>query len=203
MPIWARHYPPLLHAILATAARHLSRVPEYQTPQGILYRGHLLHDVTQHYATEHMLACIPALRDFHQIQDKEHRELIVATAIILRQFEEMEEDEDDIVDAVSPTDVNVTTQSTRVNFLNIINAVIRSSYSEGNFDRQGLFDVAYWISLRQEVYYGLTRRRSPKMLLAPEQWSHAATVNKTVMHAAQVSKWLHGSRSKQEWRKSP
>lgn len=149
---------------------------------------------------ENMLACIPALRSFHQTQDKEHQELIVATAIILRQFEEMEDDEENSsFTTPEPTSPN-TPNSERVNFLDIINTVIRSSHLEETFDPQGLSNAAYWISLRQEVYYAFRRGRSPQMLLAPEQWVHAAPANKTVMHAAQVAKWLFEYRSEQEWR---
>jgi hypothetical protein len=146
-----------------------------------------------------MLVCIPALRQFHESQDKEHRKLIVATAIVLRQFEEME-DEGNESSQDGFLDYNHDNhRQARVNFLDIINTIIRSSYDEGSFDRHELLDVAYWICLRQEVYSAFTQKRTPQMLLAPEQWANAATVNKMVMHAAQVAKWLFDDQSVEEW----
>ena len=204
VPIQARRYPPLLNAIFAASARHLSRLPEYRTPQGILYHGQILPNITSNTAVEYMLECIPALREFHDIQDEERREHIIATAVILRQFEEMEmEEEEDDINYSSGTDGNNVDNHTheRVNFLAIENAVVRSSHLEGVFHRQGLLNAAYWIALRQEVYYSFTRKHSPQMLLAPALWLGASTVNKMVMHAAQVAKWLWDDNSEHEWRK--
>lgn len=171
---------------------------QHATTEGIQYQGQTLTGFTAHTSVEYMLACIPALREFHEIHDKEHKKLIVATAIILRQFEEMEDEN------ASPRATNVETNGQgndgiQVNFLNIINSIIRSSHDEGNFGRHEFLDVAYWISLRQEVYSAFTQKRSPQMLLAPEQWTAAAAVNKMVMHAAQVAKWLFDDRSIDEW----
>lgn len=147
-----------------------------------------------------MLACIPALMSFHESHHRVHKHLIVATAIVLRQYEEMddEQNDDDPCDPES-TPSRVRHRQTQVNFLDIINAIIRSSHDEGNFNRHELLDVAYWICLRQEVYSAFTQRRVPQILLAPEQWANAATVNKMVMHGAQVAKWLFEDRSLAEW----
>ncbi|KAL3426594.1 ArcA-like protein [Phlyctema vagabunda] len=203
VPIWARRFPPLLQAIFATSARHLSRLPKYRTSQGVLYCGQLLPNVTSSSAVEYMLTCIPALREFHDTQDEEHREYIMATAVILRQFEEMEDDEDDInlSESLEGPDTPAYPQN-RGNFLAIINTVVRSSYSEDLFRRQGLFSAAYWIALRQEVYYAFTRGQSPQMILLPSTlWQDATIVNKMIMHTAQVAKWFRTDKSEQEWRK--
>lgn len=170
----------------------------YVTTNGFQYDGQPLKGLTAYTAMEYMLACIPALRDFHMITDKEHRKLIVATAIVLRQFEEMEDENDPSVLAVPDSNSGGDCR-VQVNFLDIINAIIRSSRDEGNFDRHEFLDVAYWICLRQEVYFAFTQKRSPQMLLAPEQWTNAAAVNKMVMHAAQAAKWLFGDGSLDEW----
>jgi hypothetical protein len=176
-------------------------VSKYVTPDGIEYEGQSLMGLTSHAAVEYMLACIPALRGFHGIQDKEHRKLIVATAIVLRQFEEME-DESDVSSQIDFVEHSgETNHQARVNFLDIINSIIRSSHDEGNFNRNELLDVAYWICLRQEVYSAFTQKRSPRTLLAPEQWTNAAAVNKMVMHAAQVAKWLFDDQTLEEWSK--
>jgi hypothetical protein len=172
---------------------------EYATSEGIRYEGQHLTSLTADSAVEYMLACIPALREFHKVHDKENRELIVATAIVLRQFEEMEDEKDVLSQPEFTEHGNDTQPQAQVNFLDIINAIIRSSYDEGNFDRHELLDVAYWICLRQEVYSAFTQKRTPRMLLAPEQWTDAVTVNKMVMHTAQVAKWLFDDRSIVEW----
>lgn len=200
VPVWARHYPPLLNAICATSARYLYR-SKYHTTAGIVYKGQHFPELTSYTAVEYMLACIPALRELHNMHDKALRDLIVATAVILRQCEEME-DEDDIA-LLPPAAQNDegSGRRSRVNFLDIINTVIRSSQIDGEFSRNALLDVAYWISLRQEVYSAFTQRRSPQMLLADEQWHGAAAVNKMVMHAAQVAKWLYDDRSIDGWSK--
>ncbi|KAF3053336.1 hypothetical protein E8E11_011172 [Didymella keratinophila] len=98
-------------------------------------------------------------------------------------------------------DQEEASRQTKVNFLDIINAVIRNSYDEANIGRHEFLDVAYWICLRQEVYSAFTQKRTPRMLLAPEQWHNATTVNKTVMHAAQVAKWLFEGGQSTEWSK--
>lgn len=166
----------------------------------VKYNGQSLEGLTADTCVEYMLRCIPALRGFHEVRDKAHRNLIVATAIVLRQYEEMEEEVGNaLVDSEgTPTSMAAGT-TMQVNFLDIINAIIRDSHSEGNFHRHELLDVAYWICLRQEVYSAFTQKRMPRMLLAPEQWADASTVNKTVMHAAQVAKWLFEDRSSGEW----
>ena len=202
VPIHARRYPPLLHAIFAVSARHLSRLPQYRTPQGILYHGQLLPNITPNLAVEYMLKCIPALRQFHESEDAERREHIIATAVILRQFEEIEEDEDETDYSASIDESNPHSYThERVNFLAVINAAVRSSHSEDLFHRRDLFNAAYWIAVRQEVYYAFTRKQSPQMFLAPTLWQDASTSNKMIIHASQVAKWLWDDRSEHEWRK--
>ena len=191
VPLRARCYPPLLYAIFAVSARHLSRLQQYRTAEGIRYHGQLLPNLMPNSAMEYMLKCIPALREFHHNRDEERQGDIIATAVILRQFEEMEDDEDEINDSAS---IDGRTPDgcvhERVNFLAIINAVLRCSPSEGVLHRKGLFDAACWMALRQEIYHSFTKGRPPQMVLAPERWLGASMVNKLIMHTAQVAKWF-------------
>ncbi|KAI1052589.1 hypothetical protein LB507_009840 [Fusarium sp. FIESC RH6] len=186
VPIRARQHPPLLYAIFALSARHLSRLPKYKTPQGILYQGQLLPKLTPHDAVEYTLKCIPALRDFHNIQDDEKLESIIATAVILRQLEEID-DEDDA--APKP----------QVNFLAIIDAVLRSPPSRTLFGRRSLIQAAYWMAVRQELYHSFTKRHPPKMVLDAEYGNGASRANKIVLHTAQVAKWRWADGSENEW----
>ncbi|KAH6994654.1 hypothetical protein EDB82DRAFT_502243 [Fusarium venenatum] len=203
VPIRARHHPPLLYAIFALSARHLSRLPKYKTPQGILYQGQLLPKLTPHDAVEYTLKCIPALRDFHTIQDDEKLESIIATAVILRQLEEIDDEEDSSSeqDEQERNQHGKETQTSKpqVNFLAIIDAVLRSPPSRTLFGRRSLIQAAYWMAVRQELYHSFTKRHPPKMVLDAEYGLGASKANKIVLHTAQVAKWRWADGSEQEW----
>lgn len=198
VPERSRRYPPLRYAIFAVSARHLCRLPELKTPQGLLYQGQLLPNLTPDTAVEYMLKCIPVLKEFHETRDEETRELIVTTAVILRQFEEMDDDEDE--EAATSDAVHSTPIYGRVNFLAILNAVLRSSNSADLVKRLDLLDASYWIALRQEVYYALRRGYSPQMMEPPVGWDEISAENKLVIHTCQVARWLYDDRSESEWR---
>ncbi|KAH7145500.1 hypothetical protein B0J13DRAFT_322893 [Dactylonectria estremocensis] len=199
VPIRARHHPPLLYAIFALAARHLTRLPRFKTPRGILYQGQLLSNLTPHDAVEYTLKCIPALRDFHAIQDDERLESIIATAVILRQLEEIDDEDDDGEERQgSPSEVTSRPKH-QVNFLAIIDAVLRSAPSQTLFGRRSLIQAAYWMAVRQEIFHSFTRRHPPQMTLEPEYGRGASNANKIVLHTAQVAKWRLSDRSEQEW----
>ncbi|UZP40240.1 hypothetical protein NXS19_008056 [Fusarium pseudograminearum] len=203
VPIRARHHPPLLYAIFALSARHLSRLPKYKTPQGILYQGQLLPKLTPHDAVEYTLKCIPALRDFHTIQDDEKLESIIATAVILRQLEEIDDEEDSSSEQDEQERNNhgkeAPASKPQVNFLAIIDAVLRSPPSRTLFGRRSLIQAAYWMAVRQELYHSFTKRHPPKMVLDAEYGLGASKANKIVLHTAQVAKWRWADGSEQEW----
>lgn len=186
----ARQHPPLLYAIFALAARHLTRLPKFKTPRGILYQGQLLPNLTSHEAVEYTLKCIPALRDFHTIQDDERLESIIATAVILRHLEEIDDDDEE-GDEARPKN--------QVNFLAITDAVLRSPPSQTLFGRRSLIQAAYWMAVRQELYHSFRKRQPPKMVLDPEFGLGASKANKIVLHTAQVAKWRWADGSEQEW----
>jgi hypothetical protein len=142
-----------------------------------------------------MLKCIPALRQFHDTNDDGYRDSIIATAVILRQLEEIDDEEDD-------SSVEGSThlpQGQRLNFLPIIDAVLRSPSSQMQLEHRSLMQAAYWMALRQEIYYSFTRRQPPQLILALNHWSTASKVNKTVMHTVQVARWRWSDGSKEEW----
>ncbi|KAH8759824.1 hypothetical protein F5883DRAFT_647726 [Diaporthe sp. PMI_573] len=213
VPTRARHCEPLLNAILAAAARHLVRVPQYRTePGGIIeYLGQPLPNLTAHTAFEYMLRCIPALHDVPQIQDEEYRENLAAAAVILRQFEEMDHDQETAGekdagrvaapgDAVSSThlDTRESSQSSDhgVNFLDIAKAILRTTTTSGS---NGLTDAVGWLALRQEIYYAFSLGRSPQISLPREQEREASPVNRLILHTYQVAKWNYGDKTVQEW----
>ncbi|KAJ4009521.1 hypothetical protein NW752_009111 [Fusarium irregulare] len=191
VPERARRYPPLLNAILAMSARHLSRLQKYKTPHGIVYRGQPLPNLTPGTAVEYMLKCIQVLKDFHTTQDGEIRELIVTTAVILRHFEELDDQNNE-----SGTEVDEG-----VNFLAILNAVLRSLTADDLSHRRELLNASYWIALRQEVYYALLKGFAPQIVEPPAEWVDISPANKLVSHTNQVAKWLFSDKSEIGWQK--
>lgn len=171
----------------------MCRVATFKTAQGIVYRGQHLPNLTPGAAVEYMLKCIPVLKEFHTTRDGEARELIVTTAVVLRQFEEMDDEEDDDSTADAPMDE-------RVNFLAILNAVLRSLTSDDLVHHRELLNASYWIALRQEVYYALRRGYSPQMVEPPAEWADISPANKLIFHTSQVTKWLFEDKSETGWR---
>lgn len=153
--------------------------------------------MTPEIAVEYMLKCIPALREFHHTDDEETRELMVTTAVILRQFEEMEDEYED-----DDTRRSILAESIpgRVNFLSIINAVWKTSNSETFFRNSDLLKASYWVVLRQEVYYALRKGYAPEMVETPQGWDGISSANKLVVHASQVARWLFDGKPEDGWR---
>ncbi|CEJ83838.1 hypothetical protein VHEMI03276 [[Torrubiella] hemipterigena] len=197
VPLRARRHPHLLNAIFAVSARHLSRLPKYRTPEGIMYHGQLLKNLTQNDALSYMLKCMPALHQFHNTEDDDFRDSVAATAVILRQLEEIDDDEDYSQEQDGPGIFD----GKRLNFLSIINTVLKDSDLQAMFGHRSLTQAAYWMALRQEIYHSFTRREPPQLNLAPEHWQTASKVNKTVMHTVQVAKWHWGGGSSEEWQR--
>ncbi|KAG8354020.1 hypothetical protein FVEN_g8239 [Fusarium venenatum] len=192
VPERACRYPPLLNAIFAMSSRHLCRVERYKTPQGIVYRGQPLPNLTPGSSVEYMLKCISVLKDFHTTQDGEIRELIVTTAVILRHYEELDDHDQD---TGSEMDFDEG-----VNFLAILNAVLRSLTADDLSHRRELLNASYWIALRQEVYYSLLKGYSPQIVEPPAEWVDISPANKLVSHTNQVAKWLFSDKSETGWR---
>ncbi|KAL4880531.1 hypothetical protein BJY04DRAFT_219002 [Aspergillus karnatakaensis] len=193
VPLRAQHSPTIRNAIFAVSSRHLSRLPQYRTPQGILYHNQFLPTLSTSSAVEYMLKCIPGLLSFPTIQDPQEQENLMAAAIILRQYEEMEEEMEE-----SEADQDPRVQS--VNFLAITQKIITSMISSPlGLDRSSLATAAYWIAIRQEVYYALTRRRVPSVQFTREDWESAEPANIMIMHAGEVAEWCWGGRDGAEY----
>ena len=212
VPVLARQHPHLLDAIFAVAARHLSRLPQYKTgPRGaILYHGQALPHLDEHAAVEYMLRCIPALRQFDDARaaDADYRDSIIATAVILRQLEEIDHEADDGGASGGgdggggggAREHQQRQQRQRpVNFLAIIDAVLRSLPSRDAFRQRSVMQAAYWMALRQEIFNSFTRREAPQLMLPAEFWHSASRANKVVMHLVQCAKWHWGDGSDHEW----
>lgn len=174
-------------------------MPQYKTPQGIMYQGQLLPRLDKHSPVEYMLKCIPALRRFHDADDDDYRDSIIATAVILRQLEEIDDEDDGSEHPENLGTFNPHSVKTQINFLPIIDAVLRSPPSQSSFRQRTLIQAAYWMALRQEIYHSFTRQQAPQMILAADYWADATSQNKAVMHTVQVMKWRYGDGSEEEW----
>ncbi|PYI09843.1 hypothetical protein BO78DRAFT_307420 [Aspergillus sclerotiicarbonarius CBS 121057] len=184
VPRRAQHCLIIRNALFAVSARHLARLPQYATPDGIVYHGQLLPDLQKYSAVEYTLRCIPDLVMFPEMSDPVDQENIMVATVILRQYEEMEEDMDNDTVDMSAQD--------RVNFLAVTQRIIDSMISCRL--EQSLATAAYWIAIRQEVYYALARERAPKMRFGPDDWSKASVANTLIMLASEVTKWCWGER---------
>ena len=90
VPQRARSCPPLLNAIFTASARHLSRLDKYKIPQGIVYQGKLLPDLKIETAIEYHNKCLTHLIKLSHDPDQVHDENLLAAAIILRFYEEVD-----------------------------------------------------------------------------------------------------------------
>jgi hypothetical protein len=138
-----------------------------------------------------MLKCIPDLVEFPHIQDPSHQENIMAATVILRQYEEMEEDVEEGEGQFA--------RPGGVNFLAITHTII-DSMSASPLD-SSLATATYWITVRQEIYFALTRQAVPHLRFDADRWRNASIANTMIMFAGQVATWRWGQRSTEEWGK--
>ncbi|KAL4733488.1 hypothetical protein BDV11DRAFT_175635 [Aspergillus similis] len=159
-----------------------------------------------------MLKCIPGLSSFHDVGDPTEQENLMCAAIILRQYEEMEEEMEETgtepipflaesnVDAEDAGEGDDSPRQEQVNFLAITQTIIQAMISSSSpLQRSPLAVAAYWIAIRQEVYYALTRKRAPCLTFTAQDWESGTVANKMIMHAGEVTKWCWGDRNLSEY----
>jgi hypothetical protein len=112
----------------------------------------------------------------------------MAATVILRQYEEMEED----------MDMDVSHLYKRVNSLSITQTII-DSMSAPPFNSSSLANASYWITARQEVYYALTRQTVPYLRFDTDRWPNASIADNMIIFAGQVVTWLLGEKSPEKW----
>jgi hypothetical protein len=200
VPLRARSSLPLLAAICAVSSRHLIRNPRYRTPHGIMYQNVLLPDLTSSSAAEYMLKCIPHLFEFHNCQDDDQRANLIASAVVLRQYEELDNEVEPDVETQTENNDLETRQHTT--FFAITQAIIESTTSSRSLANKRLEHAAFWGAATQEIYNAVTRQRPFHMNFAPDVAEYASAANKFIMHTAYVTKWCWGEKSEVGWRKS-
>lgn len=115
----------------------------------------------------------------------------MAATVILRQYEEMEEETEEGETGNHADE--------RVNFLAITQTIVDTLISTPL--HHSLATAAYWIAIRQEVYYALTRQRAPQFRFSSERWQNASVANTMIIFASEVAKWRWGAKQPQEWGK--
>lgn len=144
-----------------------------------------------------MLKCIPALSSFPDARDIEYQENIMAAAVILRQCEEMNEDEDERDwDMLGDGGGHVAHQ---VNFLHIIRAIIETTVPSST--HSSLANAVFWVAVRQEIYHFAVRQQAPRIRPDAEKRKNASAINKLVIHLGDVASWLWGEKLYHEWGK--
>ncbi|CEL10440.1 hypothetical protein ASPCAL13559 [Aspergillus calidoustus] len=195
VPRRAQHCPTLQNAIFAASSRRLYRLPQYRTDRGIVYCGQLLHELKESTALEYMLKCIPDLIEFPKIQDPVEQENIMAATVILRQYEEIEEDVDDDGDDMRTETHHHSFE--RVNFLGITQTIIDAMSTSPI--RSSLARACYWITIRQETYYALTRETVPHLRFDSDRWPNASIADDMILFAGQVATWCWTEKSSEQW----
>ncbi|KAF4161727.1 hypothetical protein CNMCM6936_003130 [Aspergillus lentulus] len=165
----------------------------FQTRRGILYGGQLLARLQTSTAVEYMLKCIPGLAEFPNIKDPTHQENIMAAAVILRQYEEMEEETGEGRGGIESEYYD----DERVNFLAVTQRIIDSMIASP-LDHS-LATAAYWIVIRQEIYYALTRETVPHLRFDSDRWRNASIANNMIMFVGKVAHWRWGQKRPDEW----
>lgn len=155
-----------------------------------MYQGQLLPHLTDSSAVEYMLKCIPGLAQFPSIQDPTHQENIMAAAVILRQYEEMDEESNE-------GSIDAEYYDERVNFLAVTQKIIDSMISSP-LDHS-LATAAYWIAIRMEIYYALTRETIPHLRFDSNHWRSSSIANNMIIFVGEVAQWRWGQKSPEEW----
>lgn len=91
VPQRAKRCQALMNAILATSARHLTRVPRYRTAAGTVeYEGKVLRDLTDETALHYHSKCINDLLVLGTDPEQNRNEDLLAAGVILRLYEEFD-----------------------------------------------------------------------------------------------------------------
>lgn len=91
VPQRARTCPPLMNAVLTASARHLTTLKKYNAdPRNLYYEGHSLSGINKETALHYHDQCIKDLILFSMDPDQTRNENLLAAAIILRFYEEVD-----------------------------------------------------------------------------------------------------------------
>ncbi|KAJ6014885.1 hypothetical protein N7540_009476 [Penicillium herquei] len=64
---------------------------------------------------------------------------------------------------------------------------------------QPLATASYWITVRQEIYYALTREATPHLRFDADLWQNPSVASNMILFTGQVAKWRWGQQLPDEW----
>ncbi|KAK6814062.1 hypothetical protein RU639_010517 [Aspergillus parasiticus] len=182
VPQRARICPPLLNAIFATSAKHLTRVEKNRVGGQFKYDGKLVGNLRPETAIHYHNKCIEHLLSLSESPPEMENENLLAAAIILRFYEEVDAPSiaEDMESAVSGIRVFLSTQA------------MSASGSK-------LCRATYWVALRQEALTAFAKQRPFRLPLGPclpfrsfEPAEDAVWTNRLVIYLADVLQFCFG-----------
>lgn len=120
-------------------------------------------------------------------------------AVILRQCEEMEDDENETSPLI--LDSMATQIQQRVNFLPIVHAILESTCE--SLSDSTLANTVFWMAARQDLFHAMFRGEDLYIMdFDARKRSEASAANSAVVFAVDVVRWWRGDRSAETWGKS-
>lgn len=209
VPQRARNCPSLLHAILTASARHLTRMERCRKPGGrFSWKGALIPDLSDDTALHYHNRCIMELQSLSGDVEQIHNENLLAAAIVLRFYEEIDsplEDNNDNGVLLRVLNIFVSTQLPSADAFPC--SLVEMYHSKAPSESQaqytqagGLRRACFCVAFRQELYKSFMNQRPFTIPLS--RWNSFRTftpagdgtwADRAVLFCADVLEYCYGS----------